>query len=71
METSTLKEVKEKVKKEWHKWLNIIEYQTFQCLACGWKGILYNCEPDIDGEGNPGCPECGRVVQWINQKKEK
>ena len=40
--------------------------QIFQCSACNWEGTLYDCEPDVDGDGSPGCPECGLVA---NMKK--
>ena len=29
-----------------------------KCPACGWKGIVDDCEPDVDGDGSPGCPIC-------------
>lgn len=30
--------------------------------VCGWQGTVYDCEPDIDGDGSLGCPECGKVI---------
>jgi len=32
------------------------------CL-CGWIGTVGTSEPDVDGEGSLGCPECLRVVE--------
>jgi len=29
-----------------------------KCPACGWKGTVNDCEPDVDGDGSPGCPVC-------------
>jgi hypothetical protein len=39
------------------------------CPECGWKGVTGDAEPDVDGEGSLGCPECykptkeGRLVR--------
>ena len=30
--------------------------------GCGWSGTVGDCEPDIDGDGNPGCPACSKVI---------
>lgn len=32
------------------------------CSGCGWIGTVGNCEPDVDGDGSLGCPECLTVV---------
>lgn len=32
------------------------------CAKCGWKGTVWECEPDIDGDGNLGCPDCNAIV---------
>ena len=29
-----------------------------RCPVCGWAGTIGDAEPDVDGEGSPGCPEC-------------
>lgn len=29
---------------------------------CGWTGTVWDCEPDIDGDGSLGCPVCLKVV---------
>ncbi len=29
-----------------------------QCGLCRWKGQVRDCEPDVDGDGSLGCPEC-------------
>lgn len=31
--------------------------------TCGWSGTVYDCEPDIDGDGGLGCPECNKVIE--------
>lgn len=33
------------------------------CDSCLWHGIVDDCIPDIDGDGNLGCPECGEIVE--------
>ena len=38
---------------------------TMKCPACGWIGLLMDCEPDIGGEGGLGCPRCGKVVKQV------
>jgi len=30
--------------------------------SCGWSGRVYDCEPDVDGDGSLGCPVCLLVV---------
>lgn len=32
-------------------------------VSCGWEGIVWDCEPDVDGEGSLGCPKCLNVVK--------
>jgi hypothetical protein len=29
---------------------------------CGWRGTVGDAEPDVDGDGSLGCPECGAVI---------
>lgn len=29
-----------------------------KCPVCNWKGTVFDAEPDVDGEGSPGCPRC-------------
>lgn len=31
--------------------------------SCGWRGTVYDCEPDVDGDGSLGCPECLKVIE--------
>lgn len=38
------------------KVLPSITSQLCQCLRCGWRGIVLDCENDADG--NLICPEC-------------
>ncbi len=33
--------------------------------SCGWWGIVYDCEPDVDGEGSLGCPRCLKIVEVV------
>ncbi len=33
--------------------------------SCGWRGIVYDCEPDVDGDGNLGCPRCLKIVEVV------
>lgn len=30
--------------------------------SCGWCGTIGECEPDVDGDGSLGCPECLEVL---------
>ncbi len=39
-----------------------ITEQTVEC-SCGWRGTVYDCEPDVDGDGSLGCAECSAVVK--------
>jgi hypothetical protein len=32
---------------------------------CGWSGTVDDCIPDVDGRGNLGCPECGRIINIV------
>lgn len=34
-----------------------------QCPACGWRGRVYDCEPDVDGDGSLGCIKCNAVME--------
>ena len=48
------------------------------CPACDWIGVVFDCEPDVDGDGSLGCPNCNKVVitavdqrpiqKWISVK---
>lgn len=42
---------------------------AMQCPQCGWKGLVRDAEPDVDGDGSPGCPvtECGGIVAEDDQ----
>lgn len=35
-----------------------------RCRLCGHVARLYDCEPDVDGDGSLGCPisDCGGIV---------
>ena len=30
---------------------------------CGWSGAADDMEPNIDGNGNHGCPMCSHIVE--------
>lgn len=33
-----------------------------RCPKCSWRGPVGACEPDVDGDGSLGCPQCETVV---------
>ena len=33
------------------------------CRECDWRGTVYDCEPDVGGDGNLRCPDCHTVVE--------
>jgi hypothetical protein len=41
-----------------------ITEQPCKC-TCGWTGTVYDCEPDVDGDGSLGCPECEKVIEVV------
>ena len=41
----------------------------FVCIECDWRGIAGECEPDCDGEGSLGCPECGALCEQVLEDK--
>jgi len=43
---------------------------TLFICPCGWEGSAYQAEPDVDGEGNLGCPLCGAIVHLDNREEE-
>ena len=49
---------------------SIGEVATF-CHKCGWVGTVETCEPDVDGDGSLGCPECNSVVESLLTDEEK
>lgn len=32
---------------------------------CGWSGIVFDCTPDVNGEGDLGCPNCSSIINVI------
>lgn len=40
---------------------SITEVQM-RCDNCEWTGTVWECEPDVDGDGSLGCPECLEIV---------
>ena len=34
-----------------------------KCPKCGWTGTVDAMEPDVNGEGDLGCPVCLAVVE--------
>lgn len=45
--------------------LTRITDEKFLCRNCGWIGKLIDCEPDVDNDGSPGCPNCLTICEWI------
>lgn len=37
------------------------------CPKCGWWGTVYDCEPDIDGDGGLGCPRCSAIIDIVTK----
>lgn len=33
--------------------------------VCDWRGTVYDCEDDIDGEGSLGCPVCLSIAEEV------
>ena len=33
------------------------------CRECDWRGTVYDCEPDVGGDGSLRCPDCHTVVE--------
>jgi len=33
------------------------------CKKCGWWGTVSETEPDVDGDGGLGCPQCLAVIE--------
>ena len=33
-----------------------------KCPACDWNGTIRDAEPDVDGDGSPGCPKCLSIL---------
>jgi hypothetical protein len=38
--------------------LKSILEEPMVCTVCGLITLVGDCEPDIDGEGSLGCPDC-------------
>lgn len=32
--------------------------QVVSCITCSWIGTVDDCEPELNGEGDLGCPRC-------------
>jgi hypothetical protein len=43
--------------------LTRITDQPCLCSKCGWSGTVWDCEGDVDGDGNLGCPECLEIIE--------
>lgn len=44
-----------------------ILYVKIYCPVCGWKGLIVEAEPDVDGDGNLSCPLCLSQIVVIDQ----
>ena len=44
-----------------------------KCPLCGTITRLGDCEPDVDGDGSPGCPlpDCGGIVKAELEKERE
>ena len=42
-----------------------------KCPVCGWNGTIGDAEPDVDGDGSPGCPKCLCNVIIVQAKSNK
>lgn len=49
---------------------SITEVQMI-CPNCNWTGPVADCEPDVDGDGSLGCPECEGIVTETETEKER
>lgn len=50
----------------WTTWDGLMKITDAPCQCiCGWSGKVEECEPDIDGDGNLGCPNCLLVVSVV------
>lgn len=38
-----------------------------RCPKCGLIESVGECEPDVDGDGNLGCPKCNEIVEQIGR----
>lgn len=32
---------------------------------CGWIGTVDDCEPDVNGQGDLGCPLCKQIINVV------
>ncbi len=48
------------------EYLHSILDQKMFCPKCGWKGTIWDCEPDVDGDGSLGCLICFSVMEMSN-----
>jgi hypothetical protein len=55
------------VKRKWKKSKSLprITDQPAKCVKCGWIGTVWDCEGDVDRNGNLGCPECLEIIEVI------
>lgn len=42
--------------------MNSITDALCYCFVCDWAGTVYDCLPDVDGDGSLGCPCCKSVI---------
>ncbi len=36
-----------------------------ECSFCSWQGIVQDCMPDVNSEGDLRCPRCQSVIEVI------
>lgn len=39
--------------------------------SCGWQGTVDECIPDVDDQGNLGCPKCEKVITVVVRRQRK
>ena len=44
-----------------------------RCKICGTVTRFEDCEPDVDGDGSPGCPvpDCGGIAKEFGPEWER
>ena len=50
------------VEGSWEIFSNITSVPC-KCIECNWTGTVWDCEGDVDGDGNLGCPECLTIIE--------
>lgn len=64
--TNALKESSRPIASMEHPTLMSITEVPLICLVCDWSGTVGTAEPDCDGDGSLGCPDCRNILdsEW-------